>query len=200
MIAERQRARLDEDGLTQLFEEIELPLVDVLVEMERQGVKLDVNRLSEDQPALQRPGHRARARGVGSRRGGVHADRLTAAARPDPVREAQAARASAAARRASPMPRLRRPKRVRHEHPIIPAIEEWREVTKLKLDLPRRLPRADRRSTRACTPPSTRPPPPPAACRAPTPTFRTSPFGPSKGARFAACFVAEEDCRLISAD
>src|SRR4029450_11734103 len=43
--AERQRERLDEDGLTRLFHEIELPLVDVLVEMERAGVKLDVERL-----------------------------------------------------------------------------------------------------------------------------------------------------------
>src|SRR5688500_16879407 len=32
VLAERQRARLDEDGLTSLFHEIELPLVDVLVE------------------------------------------------------------------------------------------------------------------------------------------------------------------------
>src|SRR4051812_17178865 len=44
-LAERQRARLEEDGLTRLFHEVELPLVDVLVEMERAGVKLDVDRL-----------------------------------------------------------------------------------------------------------------------------------------------------------
>ncbi|HEX3278644.1 MAG TPA: 5'-3' exonuclease H3TH domain-containing protein, partial [Thermoleophilaceae bacterium] len=45
LLAERQRVRLDEDGLTDLFREIELPLVDVLVEMERAGIKLDVERL-----------------------------------------------------------------------------------------------------------------------------------------------------------
>ncbi|MEA2379693.1 MAG: polymerase, partial [Thermoleophilaceae bacterium] len=45
LLAERQRDRLAEDGLTDLFHDIELPLVDVLVEMERAGVKLDVERL-----------------------------------------------------------------------------------------------------------------------------------------------------------
>ena len=41
-LAERQRAVLEELGLTRLLEEVELPLVDVLAEMERAGVKLDV--------------------------------------------------------------------------------------------------------------------------------------------------------------
>ena len=43
VLAERQRARLEEDGLTQLFHEIELPLVDVLVELGRPASKLDVD-------------------------------------------------------------------------------------------------------------------------------------------------------------
>ena len=41
-LAERQRALLEELDLIRLLEEVELPLVDVLVEMERAGVKLDV--------------------------------------------------------------------------------------------------------------------------------------------------------------
>ncbi|MDQ4049713.1 MAG: DNA polymerase I, partial [Actinomycetota bacterium] len=41
-LAERQRAILDELDLTRLLHEVELPLVEVLVEMERAGVKLDV--------------------------------------------------------------------------------------------------------------------------------------------------------------
>src|SRR5215207_7906583 len=45
LLAERQRDRLAEDGLTSLFHQIELPLVDVLVEMERAGIKLDIERL-----------------------------------------------------------------------------------------------------------------------------------------------------------
>ena len=41
-LAERQRAELEELGLMRLLDEVELPLVDVLVEMQREGVKLDV--------------------------------------------------------------------------------------------------------------------------------------------------------------
>ncbi|MGH3016494.1 MAG: 5'-3' exonuclease H3TH domain-containing protein, partial [Gaiellaceae bacterium] len=49
-LAERQTERLEQDGLTRLFREVELPLVDVLVDMERAGVKLDtegLDRISE---------------------------------------------------------------------------------------------------------------------------------------------------------
>ena len=44
-LAERQRVRLEEMDLERLFHEIELPLVDVLIEMERVGVKLDVEQV-----------------------------------------------------------------------------------------------------------------------------------------------------------
>ena len=101
VLAERQRARLEEDGLTRLFHEVELPLVDVLVEMERAGVKLDVERLRGHLRALRPAGGRARAPRLGPRGRGVH-DRLAAAARPHPVREARAVAASGAARPGSP--------------------------------------------------------------------------------------------------
>src|SRR3954465_2947996 len=45
-LAERQRVEIEEQGLTGLFRDVELPLVDVLVEMERTGVKLDTDRLA----------------------------------------------------------------------------------------------------------------------------------------------------------
>ncbi len=40
------RARLEEEGLLPLFEEIELPLVAILEEMEHHGVRIDVDRLA----------------------------------------------------------------------------------------------------------------------------------------------------------
>ena len=46
-LAERQRERLEELGLTRLLREVELPLVEVLIELERAGVKLDVKRVAE---------------------------------------------------------------------------------------------------------------------------------------------------------
>jgi DNA polymerase-1 len=46
-IAERQVAALEEQGLTRLFREVELPLVEVLVSMERAGLLIDVKHLGE---------------------------------------------------------------------------------------------------------------------------------------------------------
>src|SRR2546429_262901 len=46
-LAARQRDELDREGLTKLFREVELPLVEVLIDMERAGVKLDTRRLGE---------------------------------------------------------------------------------------------------------------------------------------------------------
>ncbi|MGZ5308400.1 MAG: DNA polymerase I, partial [Solirubrobacterales bacterium] len=46
-IAARQRKSLAESGLEKLMDEVEMPLVEVLAEMERVGVKLDAERLAE---------------------------------------------------------------------------------------------------------------------------------------------------------
>src|SRR5439155_969217 len=46
-LAARQRDELEREGLTRLFREVELPLVEVLIEMERAGVKLDTARLAD---------------------------------------------------------------------------------------------------------------------------------------------------------
>jgi DNA polymerase I len=46
-LAERHRKRIDELGLERLLREVELPLVEVLAAMEREGVKLDAKRLAE---------------------------------------------------------------------------------------------------------------------------------------------------------
>src|SRR3954470_2770794 len=46
-LARRQRAQLDERGLTDLLRDIELPLVEVLLAMEQAGIRLDTRRLEE---------------------------------------------------------------------------------------------------------------------------------------------------------
>ncbi len=46
-IAQRQRASMKEAGLEKLMNEVEMPLVEVLAEMERIGVKLDAKRLAD---------------------------------------------------------------------------------------------------------------------------------------------------------
>ena len=46
-LAEILQARLDEEGLSTLFRDLEMPLIDVLAEMEFNGIKVDVGRLAE---------------------------------------------------------------------------------------------------------------------------------------------------------
>ncbi len=68
-LAERQRAELEELGLMRLLDEVELPLVDVLVEMQREGVKLDVPQVRDDRQARDRAGRRSSSARSGSWRG-----------------------------------------------------------------------------------------------------------------------------------
>ena len=88
-LTERQREQLAQFGLERVMREVELPLVDVLVAMENEGLGLDTQRLAAIGEGM---GERIAAleardlRGRGSR---VH-DRLPAAARRGPVRRARA--------------------------------------------------------------------------------------------------------------
>ena len=114
---------------------------------------------------------------------GVH-DRLAPAAGPDPVREARACRKKRRGKTGFSTD-ARVLQAIRHEHEIVPKIEEWRELTKLKTHLPRRVPRAGGRRRPAAhhlQPGHRRHRP---AVVAPTPTSRTSPSAPSAGARSA---------------
>ena len=88
---------------------------------------------------------------------------------------------------------------IRHEHPIIPAIEEWREVTKLKstyLDaFPELIDEHSRlhttfNQTAAAT----------GRLSSTNPNLQNIPIRTEQGREIRACFVAEEGCRLISAD
>ena len=113
-----------------LFDEIELPLVDVLVEMERAG------RQARRRAACARSASASTsAPSSSSGASGSWPGRSSRSARRSSSRRScstsSACRASGAARPASrPTPACSR--RSAHEHEIIPAIEEWREVTKLK--------------------------------------------------------------------
>ncbi len=89
---------------------------------------------------------------------------------------------------------------IRDEHPIIPKIERWRELTKLAQTYLDALPtggrlrqpaahdlQPDRRDHRA-------------GCRRTTRTSRTSRSGPTLGREIRACFIAEPGNLLVSAD
>jgi DNA polymerase-1 len=195
-LAERQRERLDEDGLTRLFEEIELPLVDVLVEMERQGVKLDVRRLSEisrrfDKRAIELE---RQVWDLAGEQFTIGSPQQLAPILFDKLKLSRKRRGKTGFSTDARVLNA-----IRHEHPIIPAIEEWREVTKLKstyLDAFPELIGTDGRlhttfnQTAAAT----------GRLSSTNPNLQNIPIRTEQGREIRACFVAEDGCRLVSAD
>jgi DNA polymerase-1 len=195
-LAERQRDRLEEDGLTRLFEEIELPLVDVLVEMEGQGVKLDVSRLSEisrrfDKRAIELE---RQVWELAGEQFTIGSPQQLAPILFDKLKLSRKRRGKTGFSTDARVLNA-----IRHEHPIIPAIEEWREVTKLKstyLDAFPELIGADGRlhttfnQTAAAT----------GRLSSTNPNLQNIPIRTEQGREIRACFVAEDGCRLVSAD
>jgi DNA polymerase I len=196
VLAERQRARLEEDGLTRLFHEIELPLVDVLVEMEREGVKLDTGRLREIS-------RRFDARAVElERRVWELAGEEFMIGSPQQLAPILFDKLKLSRKRRGKTgysTDARVLQAIRHEHEIVPAIEEWREVTKLKstyLDAFPELIAADGRLHTTFNQTATTT----GRLSSTNPNLQNIPIRSEQGREIRACFVAEPGCRLISAD
>jgi DNA polymerase-1 len=196
VLAERQRARLEEDGLTRLFEEIELPLVDVLVEMERAGVKLDVERLSG---ISERFGERAEQ--LEQRVWELAGEQFTIGS-PQQLGQILFEKLGLSRKRRGKTgfsTDARVLQAIRGEHEIIPAIEEWREVTKLKstyLDAFPELIGDDGRLHTTFNQTATAT----GRLSSTDPNLQNIPIRTEQGREIRACFVAEPGHSLISAD
>jgi DNA polymerase I len=196
VLAERQRTRLDEDGLTALFHEIELPLVDVLVEMERAGVKLDVNRLAEisrrfDERAVELE---RRVWDLAGEEFTIGSPQQLAPILFDKLGLSRKRRGKTGFSTDARVLQA-----IRHEHEIVPAIEEWREVTKLKstyLDAFPELVDEDGRLRTTFNQTATAT----GRLSSTDPNLQNIPIRTEQGREIRACFVAEPGNRLISAD
>jgi DNA polymerase-1 len=196
VLAERQRARLEEDGLTGLFNDVELPLVDVLVEMERAGVKLDVERLAE---ISERFGTRAAEL---ERRVWELAEEEFTIGSPQQLAHILFEKLGLSRKRRGKTgfsTDARVLQAIRDEHEIIPAIEEWREVTKLKstyLDAFPELIGDDGRLHTTFNQTATAT----GRLSSTDPNLQNIPIRTEQGREIRACFVAEPGNMLISAD
>ena len=196
LLAERQRARLEEDGLTRLLHEIELPLVDVLVEVQRAGVKLDVKRL---QAISERFGAQAAEL---ERRVWELAGEEFKIGSPQQLSDILFNKLKLSKKRRGKTgfsTDARVLQAIRGEHEIIPAIEEWREVTKLKstyLDAFPELIAADGRLHTTFNQTATTT----GRLSSTDPNLQNIPIRSEQGREIRACFVAEPRNRLISAD
>ncbi len=196
VIAERQQARLEEDGLTSLFHDIELPLVDVLVEMERAGVRLDVARLREISERFN-----LRAIELERRVWELAGEEFTIGSPQQlaPILFEKLGLSRKRRGKTGYSTDARVLQAIRHEHEIVPAIEEWREVTKLKstyLDAFPELIADDGRLHTTFNQTATAT----GRLSSTDPNLQNIPIRTEQGREIRACFVAEPGCRLISAD
>ncbi|HEV3378629.1 MAG TPA: DNA polymerase I [Thermoleophilaceae bacterium] len=196
VLADRQRVRLDEDGLTRLFHEIELPLVDVLVEMERAGIKLDVQRLAEISRRFDE-----RAAELERRVWELAGEEFTIGS-PQQLAPILFDKLGLSRKRRGKTgfsTDARVLQAIRHEHEIVPAIEEWREVTKLKstyLDaFPELVDEHGRLHTTFNQTATTT-----GRLSSTDPNLQNIPIRTEQGREIRACFVADGGNSLISAD
>ncbi len=195
-LAERQAERLEEDGLTRLFREVELPLVDVLIDMERAGVRLDVERLREISERLGKLADELERR-IWELAGGEFT-----IGSPQQLGEVLFNQLGLSKKRRGKTgfsTDARVLQAIRDEHEIVPLIEEWRELTKLKstyLDAFPDLIDEDGRlhttfnQTAATT----------GRLSSTDPNLQNIPIRTEQGREIRACFIAGEGTKLISAD
>jgi DNA polymerase I len=196
-LADFQRPRLEGFGLEELLGEVELPLVEVLAAMEREGLKLDAERLGEV------------GAGFGERIDTLEKEIYELAGEEFTIGSPQ--QVGRILFEDLGLSRKRRGKtgfstdarvlaQIRDEHPIIEKIEAWRELTKLKntyLDsLPDLIdPHTGRihttfNQTTAAT----------GRLSSTSPNLQNIPIRTEIGRPVRACFVAESGARLLSAD
>jgi DNA polymerase I len=195
-LAARQRATLEELDLTRLLEDVELPLVEVLVEMERAGVRLDVERV---RAIATRIGEEAL---VLERRIWELAGEEFMIGSPQQLAEVLFEKLGLSKKRRGKTgfsTDARVLAAIRDEHEIVPLIEEWRELTKLKstyLDAFPSLLGADGRlrTTFSQVTAAT------GRLSSSNPNLQNIPIRTERGREIRACFVAEDGYRLISAD
>ncbi len=196
-LADLQRPRVEEFGLEPLLREIELPLVHVLAAMEREGLKLDAERLAEV------------GAGFGERIDTLEKEIYEAADEEFTIGSPQ--QVGRILFEKLELTRKRRGKtgystdarvlaQIRDEHPIVEKIEHWRELTKLKNTYLDSLPdlidpetgRVHTTFNQAATTTG--------RLSSTNPNLQNIPIRTEIGRPVRACFVAEQGNRLLSAD
>jgi DNA polymerase I len=195
-LAEWQRAEIRGRGLTDLFNDVELPLVTILRKMELEGLKLDTDRLREISTKV-----KAEADQLEREIYELAGEEFTLGS-PKQLEEILFGKLGLSRKRRGKTgysTDARVLQAIRDEHPVIPKIERWRELTKLAqtyLDALPLLIAADGRlhttfnQTAATT----------GRLSSNNPNLQNIPIRTPLGREIRACFVAEPGHLLVSAD
>ena len=200
-LANLLQPELHEKALWSLFSEVEMPLVPVIVDMQRAGVKLDVDFLAEMSRELgERLGRTAGARSRA--RGPRHQHQLhpSSSAWPCSTRWAWPSPGCAGASRATIPPPPTCWKSSSDKHPVVELILEHRQLSKLKGTYVDALPALVNPRTGGCTPPSTRRARSPGRFSSSNPNLQNIPIRTELGREIRRAFVAEEGWLLLAAD
>jgi DNA polymerase-1 len=128
-IAKRQRKSIRESGLEKLMDEVEMPLVEVLAEMERVGVMMNAKRLADIGEGFEQRIETLQAE-IFELAGGEFT-----IGSPQQLAEVLFEKLGLTKKRRGKTgfsTDARVLAQIREEHEIIPKIEQWRELTKLK--------------------------------------------------------------------
>jgi DNA polymerase I len=195
-LAAWQREEIRGRGLTDLLNDVELPLVRVLRKMEQAGVKLDTDRLKQISARV-----KAEADGLEREIYELAGEEFTLGS-PKQLEEILFGKLGLSRKRRGKTgysTDARVLQAIRDEHPVIPKIERWRELTKLAqtyLDALPLLIAPDGRlhttfnQTAATT----------GRLSSNNPNLQNIPIRTALGREIRACFVAEPGNLLVSAD
>ena len=196
-IAKLQRKSIKEQGLEKLMDGVEMPLVEVLAEMERVGVKLDAERLAEIGKGFEKR--------IKTLQKDIHklAGREFTIGSPQQLSEVLFDELGLTKKRRGKTgfsTDARVLGQIRDEHEIIPKIEQWRELTKLKSTYLDALPdlidpgtgRIHTTFNQAATATG--------RLSSTNPNLQNIPIRSDEGRPIRSCFVAPRGQRLLSAD
>ena len=192
-----QRKSMKENGLEQLMDEVEMPLVEVLAEVERTGIKLDAKRLAEIGDGFEK-----RIETLESEIFELAGKEFTIGS-PQQLAEVLFVELGLTKKRRGKTgfsTDARVLGQIRDEHEIVPKIETWRELTKLKSTYLDALPELIDPDTGRIHTTFNQTATATGRLSSTNPNLQNIPIRSDEGRPIRSCFVAPRGQRLLSAD